>query len=128
MIVVSINSASNKRAIQVQLVKKNFCCNKKTHLYFHIIGKYHKSFSCECSWFNTLWSFVVIWENHSSYYKKGKNENKLTIYQGNPWRLNVLIIKLFSLRVLCSNLRKINKFNLRTVNEFTSNLQQKKLL
>jgi hypothetical protein len=116
--IVSINRASNKRVIQIPLVKK-------TYLYFHIIGRYHRSFSCECSWFSTLWPFVVIWGNYFNCYKKGKNENKLTIHQGNPWRLNVLIIKLFSLIILCSNFRKIKYFNLREVNDFISNLQQK---
>jgi len=95
------------RAIQVPLVKKTFFCNKKTHIYFHIISRYHRSFSCECSWFSTLWPFVVIWGHYSNYYKKGKNENKLTIHQGNPWSLNALKIKLFSLNISCSDLRKI---------------------
>jgi hypothetical protein len=123
--VVLINRINNKRAIQVPLVKKAFVVIKKTHPYFHIIGSYHRSFSCECSWFSTLWQFAIIWRNYSSCYKKGKNENKLTIHQGNPWRLNVLIIKLFSLKILCSNLRKIKYFNLRKVEEFTLNLQKK---
>jgi hypothetical protein len=38
--------------------------------------------------------------------RRRKNENKLTFHQLNLSRLNVLIIKLFSLRILCSNLRE----------------------
>ncbi len=40
-------------------------------------------------------------------------------------KANVLIIKLFSLKILSSNLRKIKYFNLRKLNEFTLNLQKK---
>jgi hypothetical protein len=47
--IVSVNRASNKRVIQIPLVKKTFVVIKKTHLYFHIISRYHRSFSCECS-------------------------------------------------------------------------------